>query len=401
MAGRHVEIAGAGFAGLTLGAALAQRGWSVRIHERSPECRQFGAGIWFWENGLRVLNSIGAIDEALEGAVMTPMWEGFDSEGKSIERFVFGDHRSGGRVYCIVRQRVYQAIMNAALRAGVEIVTSSKAVGATPAGELLIEGGKSYKADLVVGADGVHSKVRDSLDLLQRRWTHGDGAIRVNVHRTEEEFRDPYWSRIMEWWNGPRRMLYTPCSPDEVYLCLTSVTDDKEALQIPIQKEIWKRSFPVVAHFLDRIPENARWDRFETIYTKAWSKGRTAILGDAAHAMVPGLGQGCGMAVSNAVALATTLAEEPTVEQALRAWEQRQRPLVKHTQFWSWTTWPLTRVPAPVARTVFNFPVLKDWIHQQRSKTSRHVPHGTEKDPRWQPKSLRQPSSAQAWGPAA
>ena len=51
---RLVEIAGAGFAGLTAAAAFAQGGWSVRVHERAPECREFGAGIWFWENGVRV-----------------------------------------------------------------------------------------------------------------------------------------------------------------------------------------------------------------------------------------------------------------------------------------------------------------------------------------------------------
>ena len=64
---RHAEIAGAGFAGLTAATALAQRGWSVRVHERAEECREFGAGIWFWENGVRVLKAIGAADAALEG----------------------------------------------------------------------------------------------------------------------------------------------------------------------------------------------------------------------------------------------------------------------------------------------------------------------------------------------
>ena len=60
----HAEIAGAGFAGLTVATALAQRGWSVRVHERAGEVRAFGAGIWIWENGVRVLAAIGAADEA-------------------------------------------------------------------------------------------------------------------------------------------------------------------------------------------------------------------------------------------------------------------------------------------------------------------------------------------------
>ena len=49
---RHAEIAGGGFTGLTMGAALAQAGWTVRVHERTPEIRAFGAGIWIWDNGV-------------------------------------------------------------------------------------------------------------------------------------------------------------------------------------------------------------------------------------------------------------------------------------------------------------------------------------------------------------
>jgi 2-methyl-3-hydroxypyridine 5-carboxylic acid dioxygenase len=124
----HVEIAGAGFAGLTLAAAMARKGWTVRVHERAPEARQFGAGIWFWENGLRVLNSIDAIDEALSGALMIPGWKSLDSHGKVIDELEFGDHNTGGRVFCMTRQRLYQAIMNAGLKAN----CSSKGVSAIP-----------------------------------------------------------------------------------------------------------------------------------------------------------------------------------------------------------------------------------------------------------------------------
>ena len=57
---RVAEVAGAGLGGLAVATALAQRGWSVRVHERAPELRMFGAGIWLWENGLRSLRLIGA-----------------------------------------------------------------------------------------------------------------------------------------------------------------------------------------------------------------------------------------------------------------------------------------------------------------------------------------------------
>jgi 2-polyprenyl-6-methoxyphenol hydroxylase-like FAD-dependent oxidoreductase len=65
---RHAEIAGGGLAGLTVATALAQRGWSVRVHERGRELREIGAGIFMWENAVRVLEQIGAADQALARA---------------------------------------------------------------------------------------------------------------------------------------------------------------------------------------------------------------------------------------------------------------------------------------------------------------------------------------------
>lgn len=387
MTKRHAEIAGAGFAGLTAAAALAQRGWSVRVHERSPECREFGAGIWFWENGVRVLKAIGAADAALDGSIMIPAWESFDEDGRTIDHFEFGNHEKGGRMFCIVRQRLYESILKVALDSGVEIVTSSKAVGATADGVLEIEGGERLTADLVIGADGIHSKVRDSLSLLRDRRTHEDGAIRVLVPRTAAETADASSSEFQEWWNGTRRVLFSPCSADTLYICLTTVASDREALTSPIPKETWIRSFPAISGYLERVPESGRWDLFETITLKRWSEGKVAIVGDAAHGMVPGLGQGCGTAITNAFTLAQYLSETDDLSAALQRWETRERPLTEHTQFWSWTTWPLTRVPADIARTVFNFPGIKDWIAAQRARPSLSIPYGTEGDDRWQPRS--------------
>ena len=71
----HAEIAGAGFAGLAAAIALRQRGWSVRVHEKEAELRAFGAGIFIWENGQRVLQAIGAYDDVARGAHQAPGYE--------------------------------------------------------------------------------------------------------------------------------------------------------------------------------------------------------------------------------------------------------------------------------------------------------------------------------------
>jgi 2-polyprenyl-6-methoxyphenol hydroxylase-like FAD-dependent oxidoreductase len=73
MARRTAETAGAGLAGLTLATRLAQLGWDVRLHERNPELRMFGAGLWLWESGLRTLEQLGAFAQATALARTIPM----------------------------------------------------------------------------------------------------------------------------------------------------------------------------------------------------------------------------------------------------------------------------------------------------------------------------------------
>ncbi len=396
MTQRHAEIAGAGFAGLTAGAALAQRGWSVRVHERAPEAREFGAGIWTWENGLRVLNEIGAADEAFDGILLPPSWESRDGTGKVIDYFPTGTHETGGRLFCITRQQLYSAVLNAALRSGVELLTSSEAVGATPEGELLIKGGGRFKADLVIGADGINSAVRESLGLLKRRRKHGNGSIRVLIPRLEDEWDDADLDTIIEWWRGPRRLLFTPCSKEVLYLHLCSLVRDREALTVPVNRDLWSQDFPQQEKFIRRIPEGGRWDRFETLWLTRWSSGKVAILGDAAHVMLPGLGQGCGTAMVNALSLAVSLDEERDMAAAFSQWEHRERPLTEHTQFYSWTSWPLNEIGPGLARVFYNIPVFKPWLNKQRAKPSRHTPHGTEGQERWLPVAMRGQAPATA-----
>src|ERR1700747_3867729 len=81
MSQRRAEIVGAGFAGLTAAHPLAQRGWSVRVHERGDRLRTTGAGIYIYENGLRVLEAVGAYEAAVKGAPFAHTREVRDGRG--------------------------------------------------------------------------------------------------------------------------------------------------------------------------------------------------------------------------------------------------------------------------------------------------------------------------------
>ena len=151
-------------------------------------------------------------------------------------------------------------------------------------------------------------------------------------------------------------MLYTPCSETEVYIALTMLDSDEVAKATPVDKAAWKRWFPHLAPLIDRLGVEGRYDRFELIRLKRWSAGKVAVIGDAAHALPPNIGQGGGCAMMNALALAVHLDREKDVPKALAAWERAERPITDHTQRVSvalgWpTTWPpKLRALALVAR---------------------------------------------------
>lgn len=328
---RHAEIAGAGFAGLVAATALKQRGWTVRVHEKNPELRAFGAGIFIWDNGLRVLQAVGAYEAVLDGAFAAPAYE-TRTDGSCLSYEAING-RNRYRLLTMTRQHLYAAVLGAAQRAGVELVTRSEAVGATPEGELLLADGTRLKADLVVGADGVRSQVRDSLGIGQQRRKYRDGIIRVLTDR--EGFTGGEWDHVIDFWStrpDTLRILYTPCGENELYMAMMAPLENVEANAVPVRPEAWTASFPQLAPILRRLGDRGRYDVYETTRLDCWSQGRVAIVGDSAHAMPPTLAQGAGCAMMNALGLAVALDEHDTVEQALLHWEDRERPLTDHTQ---------------------------------------------------------------------
>ena len=327
----HAEIAGGGFSGLAAAAALGQRGWTVRVHERSSDLRAFGAGIFVWENGLRVLDALGVKEPVLAGSWQAPRYEVRDHHNQLVAEKSFGVEL-GTRMITMTRQCLYQALLSAATRNGAVFETDSAAIAASPDGDLILANGARHRADLIIAADGVNSEVRDSLGLKQDRYGAGDfGAIRLLLPRATNE-TDNVIHHLSPPGQPIRRMLYVPCNDHDLYVAFTISLADSAAMSIPINRELWSATWPHMAEIFARVSEQGRWDSYETVRLRSWSQGRVAVIGDAAHGMAPTLGQGAGCAMMNALALAECLETAKDLQSGLAAWEANARPITEHTQ---------------------------------------------------------------------
>ena len=368
---RHAEIAGGGFAGLVAAIALSQLGWSVRVHEKANVLRAFGAGIFIWENGLRVLKAVGAYDDVIAGSHEAGVYEVRDRD-ELIARTEFSAE-CNDRMLTMTRQTLYSAILAVAKGEEIEFVLNSEVTGATRDGEILTRKGRRYRADLVVGADGVKSNVRDSLGLQEDREVSRLGIVRILAPRCLDQLGPGSWNNVIDFWNLPvrsLRILYVPCNPEELYMAMMAPVDDLEATTVPLRQNIWVPAFPQLEPAIRLASADGRYDPYETGKLTRWSAGRVAIVGDAAHAMVPSLGQGAGMAMMNALSLAVAVDGAASIEHALVGWEERERPMTEFTQDCS----------AEVARARINAGG-RMWS-ENSLRPARTVPTGTEHLPR-------------------
>jgi 2-polyprenyl-6-methoxyphenol hydroxylase-like FAD-dependent oxidoreductase len=373
----HAEVVGAGFGGLVAAISLAERGWSVRVHERRSSLRHEGYGIAIHNNMAHIFSEFGILDAVLAGGMKIDRRDSMDAHGK-----VVMSRPTLRSPYRIDRAHIIALLAERARAAGVEIHFNAPVKSAAPNGTVTLADGRDHRADLVVVADGINSSIRDDLGLLRRRIWGRDCGVRVTIPRRPEEVAedDVSGTVMIEAWADRRRVIYCPVTKTEFYVLLTCTANDGTACQTPIDPAAWAQSFPWMRGLFDRIRDDAdwagtRWDRFQTIRLKRWSAGRVAVLGDAAHAMPPYLAQGAGHAMMNALGLAASLETAPTLEIALEQWEARERPLTEHTQRWTriyGTTMFLPKALKKLSIQVEKLP----WVAEQYLKTANHVPTG-------------------------
>jgi 2-polyprenyl-6-methoxyphenol hydroxylase-like FAD-dependent oxidoreductase len=308
-AGRSAIVVGAGIGGLAAGTALRGAGWEVAVLERAPELRPLGAGLSIWPNGVVALRSLGA--GAVCDSPEVPRSDGAlrRVDGGELAGFdpVEIERRFGAPLVGVHRGDLQEALLAAfgsPPRTGAEV----ESVG--PA-SVHLAGGEELEADLIVGADGLRSTVRewaigaeepvDSGIVAWRGVATGTGGVPAG-----------------EWWGAGCVAGLLPRSGDRTYwyVAYRGREGDDAGFGAPVRDAVaaTERGARLSHRLFDRPPAGR------------WSRGRVTLLGDAAHPMLPFLGQGACSALEDAVALAAALDGTSEVETALAAYEDARRP---------------------------------------------------------------------------
>lgn len=308
-----VAIAGAGVGGLSLAIALRRIGVEARVFEQSPVIGDVGAGIGLWPGALHSLERIGIaewfwdlpvcpFERAETCAPDGRLLVGFDVTGVT-----------GGWGYVVRRTDLHRALMESLepdqVTLGREVVgvrqTSQQAF-------LQFADGAEEAADVVVGADGLHSTVRSEL--------FGDTPPRYSgetCYRGMAELAVPDSGVLREVQGNGARAAVHPLDPEHVYWWATRRAPAGE-VESPEQRKAnverthsgWKFGLPEA---LQRTPADTilKNDLYDRPPLRRWSVGRIALLGDAAHPTTPNLGLGGCMAIEDAVVLARSMADHP------------------------------------------------------------------------------------------
>ncbi|RYG34570.1 MAG: hypothetical protein EON93_07895, partial [Burkholderiales bacterium] len=285
-------------------------------------------GIFLKLNSLRVLRDLGIHDTLASQGTWIREAQLWGHNGTPILQ------RSlpAAAVLTVRREDIHQALVNSARNLGVAIRTATEVSRVDVQGNVQVKGERAEAYDLVVGADGVGSVVRESIGLTRSVQPTGAGSWRALMPQREIDPQD----QVIEFWRGHRRILVAPAGPGRTYICASSRDDDVAASSGDFPHAVWTQSFPEFADLISRVANEGTTRRQHLkVAVRGWHRGRVAILGDAVHGQPPNLGQGAGCAIANGAALAACLTETATLEEALLAWERRQRELTEDVQSWS------------------------------------------------------------------
>jgi 6-hydroxynicotinate 3-monooxygenase len=334
-----IAVVGAGMGGLAAAATLRQAGIDVNVYEQAGQFGRIGAGIQMMPNSMKVLRGIG-VEDRLRQVAFAPFshLNRTGDTGEIVRELPMPESLYGAPYLCMHRADLHDALASAV---PAEIIhLNKKLVGLEQKNgqvTLRFEDGSAATADAVLGADGVHSIVRDIIV--------GPDAP---IHKGRIAYRAVFPTSLMggfdigpsrtKWWGTDRHIViyYTNKAKGEIYF-VTSVPEEAGW----VTRESWSAKGDVkelrkayegfhqdVRNVLGACPDCHKWAILERDPLPRWSDGRVVLLGDAAHPMTPYMAQGAATSIEDAAILARCLAEVQgdDIPGAFKRYEAHRKP---------------------------------------------------------------------------
>ena len=333
----RIAIIGGGIGGLAAALALERRGAETIVCEQSPALSEFGAGLNLTPNAVKALRALG-VEDKIDGVgcgsefLMIRSWQ----SGRVVSRMHRGDFR---RQFGAPNMSVHRAdlldILRGALKS-TEIRLNARCVAVEGRGGDAVArfaDGSAIEADIVVGADGIHSVVRNSLFGADApRFT---GCICWRGMAPADAVPRDIASAEGAMWLGPHgHVVHYPVRRGELINIVAHYDSDAWT------EESWTRECdvaevtrtyadwnPALTRLFPCSPRWYKWALYDRDPLPRWSRGRATLLGDSAHAMLPYLGQGAAMAIEDGYVLAAMVARHADdLDAALAAYERLRVP---------------------------------------------------------------------------
>jgi len=339
-----IAIIGAGMGGLTLAAALHQRGFDVRVYEQAPAFVRLGAGIQMSPNAMRVLRGIG-LEPGIRATAFQPRsWTNreWDSGAMKYELplGVDAEARYGAPYMLMHRGDLHAALVS---RVPAErIMLGKKLVDLDWAGEgvaLRFTDGTAAHADAVIAADGIHSRVRELwLGVEEPNFT---GRVAYRTTFPAALLGGLEIDECCKWWGPDRHIViyYVTAKRDEVYF-VTSVPEPEFTVEswsatgdLATLRAAFAGFHEQVRRVVGACPRVHKWAIVDRAPLARWGEGPMVLLGDAAHPMTQYMAQGAATAMEDAVLLARCIAGAPNdLPSAFRRYETVRRARTARVQ---------------------------------------------------------------------
>ena len=321
----RILIVGGGIAGLALGRALREQGFVPEIIERAASCQAGGTGLYLPGNGVRALGALGLADKVLARAVCMSHQRILDHTGRQLAEIDLAKlWNPVGLCVGIARGELHRILLEGAagvpMRLGTTLTTLSQKDDEV---NVAFADGSTGTYDLVVGADGIRSSIRQLVFGGIRPRHLGQASWRFLV---EHSGAIETWTAML----GRRRtFLAMPVGPNRLY-CYADLaalaTEDptgRDLVRFLALFEDFAEPVPSILSKLESF-DSIHFSPIEEIIIDTWVQGRVVLIGDAAHATSPNMAEGASMAMEDALVLTRMLATHGSPAEALSAFRERR-----------------------------------------------------------------------------